>query len=207
MRPLFAAALAVAALTATGCYGPRYGSPYGYSSPGYPVGTYGGYPGPINTMTPGQPYVPGATYQGMPGGTLQPLNGGGNAPTYSPGTTVPGNNSAVRPVPTYDGDPTGGFQTPSGTSGGTELGYSGTGSSLQPAGGEAISSEPLPMPMPTGTATISPIPYSTPVQAEAQPFESTQDPGDATLNKIVLPQVPASYRPFTTSRPRRVAAH
>jgi hypothetical protein len=203
MRSLFAAALAAVALMATGCYGPRYGSPYGYSSPGYPVGSYGGYPGPINTMTPGQPYVPGGTYQGIPGGTLQPLNGGGNAPTYSPNTTIPGNNSAGRPVPTYDGDPT--FQQPS-AAGGSDLGFNSTDSALQPASGETFSA--VPRPMPNVATPISPMPtFSTPVQAEAEPFGQTQDPGDATLRKVVLPPVPASYRPFTTGRPRRVAAY
>lgn len=99
-----------------GCH-PMHG-PYG----GYP-GAYGGYPAapmypgtmqqaPIQTLTPGSPYVPGGTYtpgtngtpptyQGGSGG-LQPLpeSNGGSAPPYNSGSSGSGSNVPV-PEPYY----------------------------------------------------------------------------------------------------------
>jgi len=86
----------------TGCYH-MYSQPYGYSS-GAPMGTT--YPGtmqygaPIQTLTPGQPYVPGGTYQALPQGGTPTYQGGGlqpipenNAPNYQNSTpTTPNSN-------------------------------------------------------------------------------------------------------------------
>lgn len=93
----------LAALCATGCYGP-INSPYGYpGQPGY--STYGA-PGTFQTLTPGGTYVPGA------GGPYVPGAGG----TYVPGgSSIPG--SGMPPVPTYD--PSGGNAQPWG--GGTTV--------------------------------------------------------------------------------------
>jgi len=92
---------------ASGCHQSYYQQPYGgyggyngYGATpyGYPAGTT--YPAPIQTLTPGQPYVPGGmspstippgsttpTYQ-PPGGTLQPIPDNSNtAPPYNPNTS------------------------------------------------------------------------------------------------------------------------
>jgi hypothetical protein len=184
MRLKFAAALALAAASFTGCYRSMYAPPYGYSSPGY-----GGYPGPINTLQPGQQYVPGGAMQ--PGGTfVQPYQGGDAAP-YNP--AVPGNNSATRPAPTYP-------DAGSDASGINSMGMIENAPVLQRTGNQTFAS---PEPMPLNTATPAADEFSTPAATANSEFGGTQSPGDATLNKPVLPQIPISYRPFSTA-PRQL---
>lgn len=73
----------------SGCYS-MYAPPYG----GYPSPMYQGtpYQPQIQTLTPGQPYVPNGSYQStIPQGTT-------TTPTYSqPGSTPP--NSGLQPIP------------------------------------------------------------------------------------------------------------
>jgi hypothetical protein len=190
MRWKFAVALAACAASFTGCYRSMYAPPYGYS-PGY-----GGYPGPINTLTPGQQYVPGGAIP--PGGTyVQPYTGGDAAP-YNP-TVVPGNNSASRPAPTY-GDPG------ADTSGGREMGALESAPVLQRTGSQTFAS---PEPVPLGTATSVGNDFVTPAASASNAFGDTQVPLDATAQKPVLPQIPITYRPFSTSPPplRRTPAY
>src|SRR5262245_30782952 len=142
MRLMFAAALAVSVASFTGCYRSMYAPPYGYTSPGY-----GGYPGPINTLTPGQQYVPGSTIG--PGGTFVQPGVGGDAPPYSP-TVVPGNNSATRPVPTYGSDPG------SDASGINSMGSLQSAPVLQRAQTPTFVTRPQPMPL-TDSAPLSPV--------------------------------------------------
>jgi hypothetical protein len=185
MRLKFAAALAVAAASFTGCYRSMYAPPYGYGSPGY-----GGYPGPINTLQPGQQYVPGSTIG--PGGTYLQPGAGGDAAPYSP-TVVPGSNSATRPAPTY-GDPS------ADASGGREMGALETVPVLQKTGSQTFAS---PQPVPLGAATPASNEFSTPTATADSEFGDTQAPVDSTYNKPVLPQIPITYRPFSTS-PRQL---
>ena len=128
---LFAAASLVA-LVSQGCYRPMYAPPY--SSQGYPIG--GGYPGPIQTTVPGQPYMPGT--MGAPG-SVQP---GGGMPTYQ--TPTPYNPttgpSAGNPVPTYPDAAQ--FQPPD-TTGGRPLGFAPAGDGLlQTAGAARMAAQP-----------------------------------------------------------------
>jgi hypothetical protein len=188
MRLDFAVAT-VAVASLTGCYGPMYQPPYGYAPPG----AYGGYPGSMNTLTPGQPYVPGGTVvpnSTMPGGSFVPSNGGGNAPTYSPSVT-PGNNSATRPAPTYD-------NPAADAAGGSELGMYESSPVLQRASGQTFAS-PQPMPL-NGAAPLEPVnEFSTPTATNTNEFgDGTQAPIDSTYNKLVLPQLPPAYRPVSS---------
>jgi len=113
-RPLamMSALLAGISLTvSSGCYH-MYSQPYGYSS-GVPAGaTYPGtmqYGAPIQTLTPGQPYTPGGTYQAYPQGTNPTYQGGGlqpipesNAPTYQNNPpTSPNTNNPTTPDPYF----------------------------------------------------------------------------------------------------------
>ncbi|MBX3441364.1 MAG: hypothetical protein KF774_03070 [Planctomyces sp.] len=177
-----------------------YAPPYGYSAPG----SYGGYPGPINTLTPGQPYAPGGTISPgptyAPGGTV-PYNGGtipgganpygGNAPYYSPPTS-PGNNSAVRPTPTY-ADP---------NAGGNELGYN-EGRVLQRASGLNVVSEPMSIP----NAAAAPInnaaspQFETPTARGVSEWDDDLD-GETTFNKLALPQLPPAATPVSSGTSR-----
>ncbi|MCB9951354.1 MAG: hypothetical protein H6824_10265 [Planctomycetaceae bacterium] len=116
MRPqihIRAALLSLCALSLTGCYnmynpyGPYgagpYGSPYGAPSGGY---VYPQQPG-IQTLPPGQPYVPGSSNPGTfdGNGNLQPIPGAGAAAPGGTNVTVPppyGNTGSP-----YMGSPTG----------------------------------------------------------------------------------------------------
>jgi len=109
-RPLAGLVVILSGIVLTvssGCYH-MYSQPYGYSS-GAPMGTT--YPGtmqygaPIQTLTPGQPYVPGGTYQALPPGSAPTYQGGGlqpipetNAPTYQNTTpATPNTNTNTNP--------------------------------------------------------------------------------------------------------------
>jgi hypothetical protein len=201
MRSLFAALAAVAACS-TGCYGPMYSQPYGY-----PAGSYG-YPGPMNTLQPGQPYVPGGTMQSVPGSSLSPTptyNNSGSAPLYNP---PPGGPSATRPSPTY-GDPNSpDYQMPE-SSGGNPLGFN-TGTTLQRASAESLTTDPQPMNGGNPFA-LQPVPTTnSPAATADENFFESQDPADANYNKITLPPVPVAYQAATQPRPTnppRAVAH
>lgn len=93
MRPLtvwLCASAGVALLCACGCFGPMYNPNGPWGAPGYSQYNYpmNGYPGSIQTLTPGPQYVPGNSV--TPGSGVQPTPtyGGGNAAPYN-GETSP----------------------------------------------------------------------------------------------------------------------
>jgi hypothetical protein len=164
------AAASLVALVSQGCYRPMYAPPY--SQQGYPIG--GGYPGPIQTTVPGQPYVPSTT---MPPGGFQPSTGGpptyGAPPTYSP-TIGP---SASNPVP-YPKDAAQ-FQPPE-TSGGRELGFAPVGSGLmQTAGTTAMATQPNQFEAANAAPLAQPTfaePAPTPAPVTSDNFEGGNSP-------------------------------
>ncbi len=86
MRPLTVLLLSgagAASLCASGCFGPMYNPNGAWGTPGYSQYNYpmNGYPGSIQTLTPGPQYVPGGS--------------------SIPGSSFPG--SSVQPTPTYGG--------------------------------------------------------------------------------------------------------
>jgi len=104
-------AMALIALSTSGCMFSPYGGGYGGGYGGYPSGGgygypsgggYGGYPGysqPIQTLQPGGTYLPGGTVypnSTIPGSTYP----GSTYPgTTYPGTTNPGTGGGLQPIP------------------------------------------------------------------------------------------------------------
>lgn len=186
----------------TGCtYGPRpYGGGYGANPYGAsPYGaTYPGYQGGIQTLPPGQQFVPGGSVvpQGVsPGGTPTYQNNGGLNPIPSPGasTSAPpysgSGSSNLVPEPSNPGG--GPFYNNSGPT--TNNSSPGTfvpplkKNSIQPA---THSKEPLPA-FPNGlresNASSSPTAAYSP-----EPIQSIPSPmGDAIdINKSNIPSMP-----------------
>ncbi|MCA9080961.1 MAG: hypothetical protein KDA58_10410 [Planctomycetaceae bacterium] len=198
MRPVsllrvFVVLIAGAALS--GCY-QMYG-PYGYgSSPygTYPGGTYpyGGYPGTyqpgIQTLQPGNPYVPGSVAPGTTnpstfgnGGSLQPIpDNNSNAPGYN------GNLGNEVNVP----DP---YMRPS-----TSTQFTPSANSIQPASGSAYG-EPAPLQplggdlrevrqaQPTTTAAADPFGASAAPAPASNPFPGVSPAPAEPANEFFSP--------------------
>lgn len=198
MRMLFAAATAAVATSLTGCYGPMHQPPYGYSAPG----AYGGYPGSMNTLTPGPTYVPGGTM--APGGSIPPTYGapgqyippagGGSAPTFNNGYSPGVGPSAGRPAPTY-ADPG------ADAGGGSELGMYNS-PVLQRASGQTYA-PPQPMPPNTATPLAGGNEFSVPTATGGGEFGGS---GDASFQKVVLPYNPG-YMPVSAGQAYRTPAY
>lgn len=95
MRPLtdsLRAGAGAALLCACGCFGPMYNPNGPWGAPGYSQYSYpmNGYPGTIQTQTPGPQYIPGGSV--TPGSNIEPTptyGNGGNAPPFGGGGASP----------------------------------------------------------------------------------------------------------------------
>ncbi len=207
-------------LSSFGCHQSYYQQPYtGYGGYGtaapyggtYPQGTYpqGTYPAPIQTLTPGQPYVPGGmgpstipqggatpTYQ-QPSG-LQPIPDNNSAPTYSPNTSplapspyVPGASispinpgySAVQPMNSPSGIQPAGFSSPSAlnppAAGLREVRSASTPDMTVTAPANPLPASPHAMPIESFAAPKMGPPPAIPSASHADPFANASVPASA----------------------------
>ncbi|WP_437201090.1 hypothetical protein [Planctomicrobium sp. SH664] len=197
MRPVtFRKSLVVTAalLCFPGCY--RMYQPYGYQ--GYPAGTYPQqemYGAPMQTLTPGQPYLPG----GSPAG-VYPSSPSGTPTFQNPGLTpVPDHNLNSNPgnPPAWPANP----GNPAGAPGGVPSPYypnpnttfmpgSPGGVPLQPIQ-QVQMQEPAPLAPPTVMREMRPVPplHHEPEQAfalprPAPPMNAEADPFSAAPGRL-----------------------
>ncbi len=196
--------LATLVCLSTGCH-QTYSRPYGYGGYGcppegcppagsYPAGSYpaGAYPAPIQTLTPGQPYVPGGmtpsgatpTYQ-APNSGLQPIPDN-SAPSYAP------NTSPLAPSP-----------------------YMGPGASLPPASSSTLSGiqqvsgvQPVGGVQPLGAAQplggVQPTPLNPPMaalrQIPAQPLSTVTPATSSQYSPVPAVQPVQPIHPATAAK-------